>query len=260
MVSSRTDLSHGMRWLLPRFAVIFMATIILPKCLTGSLPPVLPPLPIPPKPKLHSKSIKDIDSMVEKYIQPLQGNPIEMLEIGAGWGVDTRLGASYYTWRTTLLPGVQLDVIEVNSTCVENFERQEPAAQIYPDKLEAQFIEFHPNRRRLQYDVVIDRGFFSMHKRVTRFLRYWNSVSPGGLYILENLSQIALIAADEDVEYTGDLIIVDPRLPHNIISGYTPREFVYAMLDDLVKGSSTELHISDETVECMKDVCVIKKK
>lgn len=87
MVSSRTDLSHGMRWLLPRFAVIFMATIILPKCLTGSLPPVLPPLPIPPKPKLHSKSIKDIDSMVEKYIQPLQGNPIEMLEIGAGWGV-----------------------------------------------------------------------------------------------------------------------------------------------------------------------------
>lgn len=151
-------------------------------------------------------------------------------------------------------------MIEVNSACVENFERQEPAAQIYPDKLEAQFIEFHPNRRRLQYDVVVDRGFFSMHKRVTGFLRYWNSVSPGGLYILENLSQIALIAADEDDEYTSDLVIIDPRLPYNIISGYTPREFVYAMLDDLVKGSSTELHISDETVECMKDVCVIKKK
>jgi hypothetical protein len=146
-------------------------------------------------------------------------------------------------------------VIEVNSECVEKFERQDPTAQIYVDKLEAQFIGFHPNRRRLQYDIVIDRGLFSMHKRVTGLLRYWNSVSPGGLYILENLSEIALIAADED---SCDLVKVDPRLPYNITSGYSLREYVYAMLDDMVKGQ-TELHISDETVECLEHICVMKK-
>jgi hypothetical protein len=94
-----------------------------------------------------------------------------------------------------------------------------------------------------------------MHKRVTGLLRYWNSVSPGGLYILENLSEIALIAADED---SCDLVKVDPRLPYNITSGYSPREYVYAMLDDMVKGH-TELHISDETVECLEHICVMKK-
>jgi hypothetical protein len=87
MVSSRNERSHGKRWLLPRFAIISMATIILLTGHTEHLPPGWQPLPIPPKPKLHSKSIKDIDSMAEKYIQPLQGNPVEMLEIGAGCGV-----------------------------------------------------------------------------------------------------------------------------------------------------------------------------
>ncbi|SPJ71467.1 uncharacterized protein FTOL_01195 [Fusarium torulosum] len=282
MVFSRTERSHGkMSWLLARFVGLLMVFMLLnqlwspitpllcriphgnwfailckPDVRWNGLNSIAEYLPLPPplKPKLHPKSIKDIDSMMEKYIQPLQGKPVEILLIGLGCNVDKELGASYYTWRT-LLPGVELDVIEVDSECVERFERQDPTAQIYVDKLEAQFIGFHPKRRRLQYDIVIDRGLFSMHKRVTGLSRYWDSVSPGGLYILENLSEIALIAADED---SCDLVKVDPRLPYNIISGYSPREYVYAMLDDMVRGY-TELHINDETVECLDDICVMKK-
>ncbi|KAM0199979.1 hypothetical protein ACHAPI_003079 [Fusarium lateritium] len=75
---------------------------------------------------------------------------------------------------------------------------------------------------------------------------------------MENLSWGRNVGAHEDY---GDLVVVDPRLPYNIISGYSSREYVYAMLDDMMKGRTT-LRIGDETVECLGSggVCVIQKK
>ncbi|KAF5019046.1 hypothetical protein F66182_8938 [Fusarium sp. NRRL 66182] len=190
-------------------------------------------------------------SMYDKYLRPLQGKPIKLLEIGLGCGEHSEPGASYYTWLE-FLPGVDLYVIEDNVICAEAFRTEATNARIaIGDPADVKFLSKFSNEttlKRKKFDVIIDNGDHSMKQQITSLEHLWKALAPGGLYVLENLRTSYLW------HYGGDATARDTRI-------HTTMRYVYALLDDMMNGWAKQ-PVSRElaSIDCMAEICALRKK
>lgn len=97
--------------------------------------------------------------------------PESILEIGF------MHGASMMSWRDRF-PGADLTALEINTN--RPMKKPSPPFQL----IDGDFRDFNPVKK---YDWIIDDGSHQGHDIFDAFQKFWDSVSPGGFYIIEDL-------------------------------------------------------------------------
>lgn len=108
----------------------------------------------------------------EKYFEPIRHNSITLLEIGVATGASIKTWSQYFTMASII--GVDKHLIYNSDEC----------ALIEGD---ASSIETISVLKSVKYNIIIDDGSHIAQEQLKSFEGLWDSVLPGGYYIIEDL-------------------------------------------------------------------------
>jgi len=115
----------------------------------------------------------------ERFFEPLRDKPISLLEIGV------HEGASIRTWRE-YFPSAQIIGVDKCITKVASSLYSDGCIMIMADASSSEFGQSDWIRDH-KFNVVIDDGSHIQSEVMASFLGLWDSVKPGGWYVVEDL-------------------------------------------------------------------------
>ncbi|KKP01963.1 hard-surface induced protein 5 [Trichoderma harzianum] len=212
--------------------------------------------------------------MYDKYLSSIRDEELKVLEIGLGCNMvstdfrfampirpaynllffflsqDYGPGASYYTWLE-YLPFVDLYFIEYDGQCAEKYQDKTANAHVFiGDQTDTVFLARFSAEATTDglFDVIIDDGGHTMNQQITSLEVLWETVKPGGLYVIEDLQ------TSYWESFGGD-----PAGRRS--SKETTMSYLYQLIDDLMIGNSAK-QISHEvlSIDCMAEICALRKK
>eukprot|EP01064_Diplonema_japonicum_P021071 TRINITY_DN30618_c0_g1_i1.p1 TRINITY_DN30618_c0_g1~~TRINITY_DN30618_c0_g1_i1.p1 ORF type:complete len:339 (+),score=59.19 TRINITY_DN30618_c0_g1_i1:53-1069(+) len=144
------------------------------------------------------------EAMYAKYLDALRSkDSVRMLEIGLGCNMPAGPGHSTELWRVFFGPSLQYHVLEYTQCIdawrktVSKYKLGRNALQWYQDTMskgtfwgdqaDPQRLESMMKTIGTQLDVVLDDGGHSMQQQITSFEHLFPHVTPGGVYIIEDL-------------------------------------------------------------------------
>eukprot|EP00756_Hemistasia_phaeocysticola_P053988 Hpha_TRINITY_DN29936_c0_g1::TRINITY_DN29936_c0_g1_i1::g.131923::m.131923 len=157
--------------------------------------------------KLHPH---DYGPMYSKYLAPLSGRNVRMLEIGLGCNMPYGPGHSAVLWRALLGPKLDYYVAELDP-CLDKWKKTIRKAEglgwytrtearwardlhrdakkraFWGDQANSTFLRSVKARLGGPVDVIIDDGGHSMEQQLASFEHLFPMVRPGGFYFMEDL-------------------------------------------------------------------------
>lgn len=173
----------------------------------------------------------DYLQLYDRLFSPMRDRPIRFMEIGLNVGASVKLWLEYFTEARIF--GVDIVPFE------PKVQLQNIGRFIFEqgDQFDIEFWNRFKEKHSEKFDVIIDDGCHFSGPIITSFACLWPHVKPGGLYIVEDLSEV--------------------KNPASHTAGYQDQlEWSTAMLGNLIIGTAPE--ISEAIV--MKDLLVLRKK
>lgn len=135
----------------------------------------------------------------ERFFAPLRDAPINILEIGVHEGASLKTWAEYFKYA--MVRGVDKELI---------FKSEDPRITTYEG-------DACTIRTYGEVDIAIDDGSHVGHEQIATFIGIWDSVTPGGWYVVEDL----FAAYDPVWNPSGPIFIdmIQARLKNILIGG-----------------------------------------
>eukprot|EP01065_Artemidia_motanka_P017000 TRINITY_DN20572_c0_g1_i1.p1 TRINITY_DN20572_c0_g1~~TRINITY_DN20572_c0_g1_i1.p1 ORF type:complete len:386 (+),score=76.17 TRINITY_DN20572_c0_g1_i1:73-1158(+) len=149
------------------------------------------------------------DAMYSKYVTPMSGGAVRMLEIGLGCNMPHGPGHSAVLWRALLGAGLDYFVMELDRCTAKWFDTIDRAERsraytaeeaewarslvrdqkrvFWGDQSDPVFLQKVRSGLPGELDVVIDDGGHAMHHQLNSFEHLFPAVRPGGVYVIEDL-------------------------------------------------------------------------
>jgi len=138
----------------------------------------------------------------EKEFNHLELSPISLLEIGVDHGQSMRMWQEYF-------PLGDIVGIDIDSRC-EVYRDTRISIEI-GDSNDKNFIN-HVVTKYGKFDVIIDDGCHLWESQISSFNDLWDSVKPGGIYVVEDLHTSYWdgwgVGPQSFIEYTANIIDV----------------------------------------------------
>ncbi|OGM55884.1 hypothetical protein A3F62_01525 [Candidatus Woesebacteria bacterium RIFCSPHIGHO2_12_FULL_44_11] len=110
------------------------------------------------------------------YFEKIQNRPLNLLEIGVGWG------GSLFTWAE-YFPKAKITGIDNNP---KRKEFEEGNIKVFiGDQADSDFLK-SVNEQTGPFDIVIDDGGHMMHQQITAFKTLFPLLKDGGYYVIED--------------------------------------------------------------------------
>lgn len=119
----------------------------------------------------------------EKFFESMRHKEITLIEIGIADGASLRTWADYFSVARII--GLEKDIEAVVRFNLKEYDVNGVNA-IHCDANNEQSVE-NIKEEFLQADVIIDDGSHWAHEQLNAFKYLWDSVKPGGLYVIEDL-------------------------------------------------------------------------
>ena len=188
------------------------------------------------------------DVLYKRYLAPLRGTDVRLLEIGLGCDMPLGVGASVPLWREYLGVCMKYTIMEFDGPCAEKFRKSVDALFIGD---QSSLTDLAPVAAAGPYDVIIEDGGHSMKQQITTLRTLLPLQPPGALFFVEDLSTSYLPkyfdmpAGETTVRFLADLAAV-LHLP--IGTGAVPT--------GLMDGSA-ELARLVSSIDCAREICVL---
>jgi hypothetical protein len=117
------------------------------------------------------------------YLSMMRYKKIHMLEIGLGCDMSYGPGKSIRVWKE-YFRDVTLDIADMNGQCAEKF-RKDVNQLFVGDQSDFGFLA--TIKANNTYDLIIEDGGHSRKQQIHSLISLWESVKPGGIYVIEDL-------------------------------------------------------------------------
>jgi hypothetical protein len=169
----------------------------------------------------------------ERHFAPYRGKPVRILEFGVWHGGSLRM------WRDYFGPAATIVGVDVNPACAS---LAEPGIDVVIGDQRDPATHRGLRERYGEFDIVIDDGGHTMAQQVTTFLELYAAVSPGGLYVAEDLHSSYLPRWGGALRSPGSFIELGKRMIDQLHAWYGP---IPGLQPDYVTANTFALHFYD---------------
>jgi len=183
------------------------------------------------------------ESLYDKYLPLIRTKKVKMLEIGLGCNMVYGPGHSLTVWnRYFKTNGLELHSIEVEKACAAMWIPRITDATIHVgSQNNVTFLGEVIAKTGGQFDLVVDDGGHTMNQQKTSFATLFDTVRPGGFYIIEDLQ----------TSFRPEFIDENP----------TTLDWIKTLLDAFYKPNEFPSYVQNIfSFECYHEICIFVKK
>tara|TARA_R110000772_G_scaffold182578_3_gene293835 strand:+ start:149 stop:727 length:579 start_codon:yes stop_codon:yes gene_type:complete len=148
----------------------------------------------------------------ERLFTPFRDKKINILEIGIAYGESLELWYKYF--NNAKVFGADIHDIEIFSDKFYpgGYKNDERFTIWISDATKPEFLDVIGDTK---FDIIIDDGSHQLHDQIASYELLKNRMNPGGLYIIEDISNITIDAIEFEERHDGDVEIYDGRAKKN---------------------------------------------